>query len=144
MTNRLHPLAGALGAVLAFAAVPAAAHHGTSITYFVDKSITLTGVVTEFVYGYPHPQVYFDVKKDDGKVEKWGSEFGPTPLMMRNFKVGWGRDSIKPGSQIQITCAPHKEPGATACLAREILIDGKLVGLTPEQVKKVVAAGGRE
>ena len=141
--KHLH-LAGALGAVLGLATVPLAAHHGTSITYFVDKSMTLTGVVTEFVYGYPHPQVYFDVKKDDGKAEKWGSEFGPTPLMMRNFKVGWGRDSIKPGSQIQITCAPHKTPGATACLAREIHIDGKLVALTAEQAKKIAASGGGE
>jgi hypothetical protein len=117
-----------------------AAHHGTSITYFVDKTITLEGLVTEFVYGYPHPQVYFDVKKD-GKVEKWGSEFAPTPLMMRNFKVNWSRDSIKPGDQIRITCAPHKEPGATACLAREIHINGKLVALSPEQAKQVLAAG---
>lgn len=129
-----------VGAALAAPALQA--HHGTSITYFVDKSITLSGVVTEFVYGYPHPQVYFDLKKPDGKVEKWGSEFGPTPLMMRNFKVGWNRDSIKPGDQIQITCAPHKEPGATACLAREIHINGKLVGLTAEQAKKVAAGGG--
>ena len=141
MTKR-PPLAGALVCVLVLAAVPAAAHHGTSITYFVDKSITLTGVVTEFVYGYPHPQVYFDVKKADGKVEKWGSEFAPTPLMMRNLKVGWGRDSIKAGSQIQITCAPHKEPGATACLAREIHVNGKLVALTADQAKKVAAGGG--
>ena len=29
--------------------VALSAHHGTSITYFVDKSITLEGVVTEFV-----------------------------------------------------------------------------------------------
>lgn len=119
------------------------AHHGTSITYFVDKSITVSGVITEFVYGYPHPQVYFDVKRDDGKVEKWGSEFAPTPLMMRNFKVGWSRDSIKPGDQIRLTCAPHKTPGATACLAREMHINGKLVGLTAEQVKSVLAAGGK-
>jgi hypothetical protein len=118
------------------------AHHGTSITYFVDKSITLSGVITEFVYGYPHPQVYFDVKKPDGKLEKWGSEFGPTPLMMRNFKVGWSRDSIKPGDTITLTCAPHKTPGATACLAREMHINGKLVALTAEQAKKVAAGGG--
>ena len=129
-------------AAVALATPALQAHHGTSITYFVDKSITLSGVVTEFVYGYPHPQIYFDVKKADGKVEKWGSEFAPTPLMMRNFKVGWSRDSIKPGDQIQITCAPHKEPGATACLARELHINGKLVALTPEQAKKVASAGG--
>jgi hypothetical protein len=139
----LHRAAWALVvAGVALAAPALLAHHGTSITYFVDKSITLTGVVTEFVYGYPHPQVYFDVKKADGKVEKWGSEFGPTPLMMRNFKVGWSRDSIKPGDQIEITCAPHKQPGATACLAREMHINGKLVALTAEQAKKVAAAGG--
>ena len=131
--------------ILALAATGATlvAHHGTSITYFVDKSITVSGVITEFVYGYPHPQVYFDVKRDDGKVEKWGSEFAPTPLMMRNFKVGWSRDSIKPGDQIRLTCAPHKTPGATACLAREMHINGKLVGLTAEQVKSVLAAGGK-
>ncbi len=130
---------------VALALCPAAlsAHHGTSITYFVDKSITLDGVVTEFFYGYPHPQVYFDVKRDGGKVEKWGSEFAPTPLMMKNFKVGWGRDSIKAGDQIRITCAPHKVPGATACLAREIHINGKLVALTADQVKIVAAAGGK-
>ena len=128
---------------LAAASVSPAAHHGTSITYFVDKSITLEGVITEFVYGYPHPQVYFDVKKADGKVEKWGSEFAPTPLMMRNFKVNWSRDSIKPGDQIRISCAPHKEPGATACLAREIHINGKLVALSADQAKQVLAAGGK-
>jgi hypothetical protein len=126
------------------AAVPVAAHHGTSITYYVDKSITVSGVITEFVYGYPHPQVYFDVTREDGKVEKWGSEFGPTPLMMRNFKVGWGRDSIKPGDKITLTCAPHKTPGATACLAREMHINGKLVALSAEQAKTVAAAGGAQ
>jgi hypothetical protein len=63
--------------------------------------------------------------------------------MMRNFKVGWARDSIKVGDQIRISCAPHKEPGATACLAREIHINGKLVALTADQAKQVLAAGGK-
>ena len=139
----MRPAIAATILALALTGTGLPAHHGTSITYFVDKSITLSGVVTEFVYGYPHPQVYFDVKRDDGKVEKWGSEFAPTPLMMRNFKVGWSRDSIKPGDQIRLTCAPHKTPGATACLAREMHINGKLVGLTAEQVKSVLAAGGK-
>lgn len=139
----MRPAIAATILALALTGTGLRAHHGTSITYFVDKSVTLSGVVTEFVYGYPHPQVYFDVKKEDGKVEKWGSEFAPTPLMMKNFKVGWGRDSIKAGDQIRITCAPHKTPGATACLAREIHINGKLVGLTAEQAKQVLAAQGK-
>jgi hypothetical protein len=127
--------------LFAVVALPAAAHHGTSITYYADKTITVSGVITEFVYGYPHPQVYFDVTGEDGKVQRWGSEFGPTPLMMRNFKVGWNRDSIKPGDKIVLKCAPHKTPGATACLAREMHINGKLVALNAEQAKQVAAAG---
>jgi hypothetical protein len=55
-------------------------------------------------------QVYFDVKDENGRIQHWGSEFGPTPLMMRNLKIGWARDSIKAGDQIVITCAPHKTP----------------------------------
>ena len=141
---RTHIPVALVVAVVALAAPAVHAHHGTSITYFVDKTLTLNGVVTEFVYGYPHPQVYFDVKRDDGKIEKWGSEFGPTPLMMRNLKVGWNRDSIKAGDQITITCAQHKTPGATACLAREIHINGKLVALNAEQAKQVAAAGAGE
>ncbi len=119
---------------------PVLAHHGTSITYQAEKSITLSGVVTEFVYGYPHPQLYFDVTDEKGVVQHWGSEFAPTPLMMRN--VGFKKEWIKVGDKVTITCSPHKTPGATACLAREIVINGKLVPLNAEQAKRVAAANG--
>ena len=62
------------------------AHHGTSVTYQVDKTITLKGTVTEWAFAYPHPQLYFDVKDDNGTIQHWGSEFGPTPLMMKNLR----------------------------------------------------------
>src|SRR5687767_15929900 len=68
---------------VAMTGVTLAAHHGTSITYFVDKTIAIEGVVTEVVYGYPHPQVYFDVKKD-GKVEECGVSVGTRPSLVRN------------------------------------------------------------
>ena len=121
---------------LAILCVPAVAHHGTSVTYQVDKTMILNGVVTEFTYSYPHPQLYFDVKDADGKVQRWGSEFGPTPLMMRNLKAGWGRDSIKVGDTITITCNPHKVPGATACLLKELVVNGKTMQLSAAAQRK--------
>jgi hypothetical protein len=105
------------------------AHHGTSVTYQVDKTITLTGTVTEFAYVYPHPQLYFDVKDDKGVVQHWGSEFGPTPMMMKNMHVGWSRESIKPGDTVVITCNPHKVATATACLTKDLIINGKKLPL---------------
>ncbi len=104
---------------------PVFAHHGTSVTYQTDKTITLTGTVTEWSFSYPHPQLYFDVKDADGNIQHWGSEFAPTPLMMKDMHVGWSRDSIKAGDTITITCNPHRVTGSTACLAREIIVNGK-------------------
>jgi hypothetical protein len=113
------------------ASAPVFAHHGTSVTYQTDKTITMTGTVTEFSFSYPHPQLYFDVKDADGNIQHWGSEFAPTPLMMKDMHVGWSRDTIKPGDTVTITCNPHRVPGSTACLAREIVVNGKklVIGL---------------
>ncbi len=119
----------ALGLGVFTLCVPMFAHHGTSVTYQVDKTITLKGTVTEFAFAYPHPQLYFDVKDENGNVQHWGSEFGPTPLMMKNLHVGWSRESIKAGDQVTITCNPHKVPGATACLVKELVINGKKLSL---------------
>jgi hypothetical protein len=130
----------ALTAGLLVVCAPLLAHHGTSITYKVDQTITMTGTITEFAYSYPHPQIYFDVKGEDGKVQHWGSEFGPTPLMMKNLNWGWSRTSIKTGDTVKITCNPHKVPGATACLLKEFEINGKLFPLNQEQLKRVQAA----
>lgn len=105
------------------------AHHGTSVTYQTDKTLTMTGTVTEFSFSYPHPQLYFDVKDADGNVQHWGAEFAPTPLMMKQMNVGWARDTIKTGDSVTITCNPHRVPGSTACLAKELIINGKKLTL---------------
>jgi hypothetical protein len=107
------------------ACAPLFAHHGTSVTYQTDKTITMTGTATEFSFSYPHPQLYFDVKDAEGAVQHWGAEFAPTPLMMKDMHVGWSRDSIKPGDTVTITCNPHRVAGSTACLAKELIVNGK-------------------
>jgi len=120
--------------------VPAFAHHGTSVTYQTDKTITMTGTVTEFSFSYPHPQLYFDVKDAEGNLQHWGSEFAPTPLMMKNMNIGWARDTIKPGDTVTITCNPHRVAGSTACLAKELIVNGKKLtvgmGRPPTQGKE--------
>jgi hypothetical protein len=99
-------------------------HHGTSVTYQVDQTITLTGTVTEFAFSYPHPQLYFDVKTPNG-VEHWASEFAPTPLMMKTANSIWNRSTIKPGDIVTISCNPHKAVGANVCLVRDLVVNGK-------------------
>lgn len=128
-----------VASVLLAAAVPATAHHGTSVTYDTSKTMVVEGTVTEWVYSFPHVQIYFDVPGADGKVAKWGTELAPTPSMMKNLNVGWNRNSLKAGDKLKLTCAPHRVAGATACLAREIVVNGKLMPLNDAQIKQAAA-----
>ncbi len=126
------------------ACAPLFAHHGTSVTYQTDKTITMTGTVTEFSFSYPHPQLYFDVKDAAGNMQHWGAEFGPTPLMMKDMHVGWSRDSIKPGDALTITCNPHRVAGSTACLAKELIVNGKKLPMAGPRPAPTGTAPGQE
>ncbi len=118
---------------LAISSIPAQAHHGTGISYQQDKSVTLNGSVTEWVYSYPHPQIYLDVK-ESGSIVHWSIELAPTPRMMQALRVGWAKSSIKAGDQITLTIRPSKVAGATAGLAYgDIIVNGKKMPLANPQ-----------
>jgi hypothetical protein len=107
-------------------AVPAIAHHGTSITYEMDKTITVTGTVTEFDFSYPHPALFLEVKDDKGKATKWGAEFLPTPAALK--ALGWNRETLKFGDAVVLGCHPSKT-GNPVCAVQTITINGKVTPL---------------
>lgn len=88
MKIRQMPLCGLIAGLLT-AGGPAFAHHGTNASYDITKHITLTGIVTEFVWANPHMQLYFDVKDDKGNVVHWSAEIPDPPYLAQ--KVGWER-----------------------------------------------------
>src|SRR6185295_16925084 len=112
-------------AVASFAAA-AAAHHGTSITYEMDKTITVTGIVTEFDFGYPHPSLFFDVTDEKGQVVKWGAEFLPTPAALKN--AGWTKETIKFNDKVILGCHPSKS-GKPVCALASLSINGKPINV---------------
>ena len=102
------------------------AHHGTSITYEMGKTITVAGTVDEFDFGYPHPSLFVSVKDDKGQVVKWGVEFLPTPAALR--ALGWTKASIKPGDAVVMGCHPSKS-GKPVCALQTLTINGKPAAL---------------
>ncbi len=44
------------------------AHHGSGISYDLSKQVTLSGVVTEWIWKNPHCFVLFDVTDEQGNV----------------------------------------------------------------------------
>jgi hypothetical protein len=99
-----------LAAGLIAAASPAFAHHGTGVSYDASRPVTLKGVVTEFHYANPHPQLFFDVTDEKGTVVHWGGEFYPNPAQL--IQDGWGKKrseaALPVGMHIIVTVAPSR------------------------------------
>ena len=104
----------------AFAAAPAAAHHGAAL-YEPEKTIDVTGTVVEFQFVNPHVLVYVDAKDADGKVVKWGGELtSPNRLARMGGPVKWHKDILKPGDKIKLTGRPARN-GAPAMIITQIV-----------------------
>ena len=102
--------------VLAFATLPAMAHHSGAM-FEGQKEVTLTGVVKEFQYTNPHSWLLVDVTGQDGKVTTWGFEAeGPSSLT----RAGIHLKDFTPGTVITITGHPMKDGRPTATWIRAV------------------------
>jgi hypothetical protein len=124
----MRPILSSILAVLAVTSFAGSgvAHHGTSITYEMDKTITVSGTVTEFDFSYPHPALFFDVKDAKGQVVKWGAEFLPTPAALKN--LGWSKETIKFNDNVVLGCHPSKS-GKPVCALASLSINGKAINV---------------
>lgn len=100
----------AVAAALVTVSVPAAAHHGTNISYDRSKPVTIKGTITEFRLANPHPQLFVDVKDDSGKVTNWGCEVAANPyqLMLSGWTKQRSATALKPGTVVTVTLAPSR------------------------------------
>ena len=112
-----------LGAACLTASVLLLAHHGTATSYDNSKTFTTQATVTEFRYANPHPQLYFDVKDEQGNVAHWSGEIAPNPAQL--IQVGWGRKrseaALAPGTVITITISPSRVMDAHVGLVQKIV-----------------------
>jgi len=82
----------------------------------------VTGVVTDFRFANPHGLVFFDVKKDDGEVEKWRAETNSPSLLQRR---GWSRSSIKAGDKVTIVGWPARDGSPFMRIDKVVFSDGR-------------------
>src|SRR5436190_4959515 len=85
------------------------AHHGTGISYDMNKAVNLKGVITKFEWLNPHSQLYFDVKDKDGKVVQWAAEMrAPGNLTAEGYTRKELLEKLKPGTEVTVTGNPSK------------------------------------
>jgi hypothetical protein len=97
------------------------AHHNAASHYILDQKITVKGVVTKFRLINPHVRIYFDVKTDDGEIQKWLGEGNASSVLRRR---GWTDDHLKPGDVITISGAPARDGGHKIDWELIVLEDG--------------------
>jgi hypothetical protein len=115
-------IAVVLSAAVALAgALPVFAHHSFAAEFDATKPVSITGTITKVEWANPHAWLYIDVKDESGKVTNWGLELGAPNGLMR---LGWTRNSLKPGDMISVEGTRAKD-GSNIANARSIMMNGK-------------------
>lgn len=110
------------GAGLLLTAVPVAAHHAFAAEFDANNPIKLRGTVVKMEWINPHSWIHIDVKRPDGKMERWMIEGGPPNALYRR---GFTKDSLPVGSDILVEGFRAKD-GSTRGNGRDITFsDGK-------------------
>ena len=106
----------------ALVSLPAGAHHSAAAHYEVDKTMSISGVVTEFRYTNPHAVVRVAVKNAQGGEDVWSVEWAPTTILRR---LGVKPDSIKTGDQVTASGNPARDGARDLLMQRLTFADGR-------------------
>lgn len=133
-----------LPALVAFAVLPADAHHPFTPYYDASKPASVTGVVTELRVSNPHVVLIVDAIGPDGPTGRWAFEgFAPNAFLRQGQKDY--RERLQPGTTITISGWPAKDPAARAFSGHIVTFaDGSTLrfGSTPQQADGWSCASG--
>jgi hypothetical protein len=83
------------------------AHHSFAATYFVDRTITIKGTITQFEFRNPHSFIKVSAPDDKGVMQDWAIEWGGGGQLAGDHVT---RDTLKPGDQVTIVGNPGRDP----------------------------------
>lgn len=111
-------------------ALPAAAHHGSSISYDTTKLWTTWATVTQFNYMNPHPTMTFERTVEGGVVEAWVSELltNPSMLARQGWTKGKSLEALAPGTRVKLTLGTSRAGGYSGIVMSIETESGERIG----------------
>jgi len=107
------------------ASIGAQAHHSFAVFFQTDKTISVTGVVTEFEFKNPHGLIKLTVTDKNGGTEVWTAETNSPSILVRR---GWSKTSISPGEKVTIEGWPARNGSRYLRMQRALRANGQLIG----------------
>ena len=102
----------------------AVAHHSFAAEFDAEKPVTLKGTVVKWEMVNPHGWITVDVTGLGDEKVRWMVETSNPNGLMR---LGWTKNSLKPGDLITVEAYRAKDGSNTANAARITLADGRSV-----------------
>lgn len=124
--------------VLMLVAAPFAAAHHSAVAFDPDKSVTVSGKVTRFVWRNPHMAINMEVRGDNGRTELWKIEGPGTTVLSRQ---GFNRQSIATGDTISVVVNPLRSGKPGGLLQAITLASGEMHTLDEDYQPSASAAG---
>ena len=120
-------------AAMLIAATAAYAHHSYAATYDVNREVTLTGNIVQFVYRNPHSFVHVTTKGENGETERWAVEWSGTTQLGNS---GVTKETLKVGDAVVIQARPSRVQGEFRALMLKLkrTSDGFTWGSPGQQV----------
>ena len=101
--------------------LPSLAHHGNA-SYDIEKTMTVKGTVTEYIWANPHVYVKVDAKDESGNTMHWVIE---AQNIVAQSELGWSNVMFKPGDQVVIDVTPSKNGRPIGRFKGRIVINGQ-------------------
>ena len=89
----------AAAAALVWGTSTTSAHHAFAAEFDATKPIRLKGTVVKMEWINPHTWLHLEVKRPDGKTERWMIEGGPPNALYRR---GFNKNSLPVGAEILV------------------------------------------
>jgi hypothetical protein len=91
------------------------AHHSIAAAYDGGRQVTVTGVVSQFLYVTPHPILGIDVVDGAGAPQQWRLEMDNRSELT---EVGMSADTLKRGDRVVVTGSPGRTQPHTLYIRR--------------------------